>query len=161
MLYLSGCNVQETSTTEEVPADTDNSGNVTLDQVRAVEHADTVDHDDTNASITDELITLTKTVTVVDSSEKIIGTAKLLTEGSSVTNVYNTYVNGGENYEVDTDKASGGAGITGGVIGAGLLSGWQIVVVIVVIGLLLVAFIVSRTILQKLFHAHHKKRLIN
>ena len=45
---------------------TDNAGNVSLDQVRAIEHSDTSDHNDVSATITDDLITLTKTVTVED-----------------------------------------------------------------------------------------------
>ncbi len=76
---------------------------------------------------------------------------------SSVTNVYNTYNTiEGEEIEEESGKngidggeeESGKSWITGGVIGAGLLSGGQIVIVIAVIGLVLVVFIISRTKLR-------------
>ena len=64
---------------------TDNSGEVTLDQIRAIEHSDSSDENETSAVITDNLITLTKKVTIVDSDGDATEDSASLDIGSNIS----------------------------------------------------------------------------
>lgn len=78
--------------------------------------------------------------------------------GDSITNVYNTYILGSEedednvivlgNNQEDEGKLyseAGRAGITGGVIGASLLSGGQLTIIITMLAGLFIVFIVVKS----------------
>ena len=64
---------------------TDNSGNVTLDQSRAVVHSDTSNPNDVSQTITDNLIILTKEVTIVDNDGDSKSDTATINIGSNIS----------------------------------------------------------------------------
>ncbi len=64
---------------------TSGTGNVTLDQIRAIQHANSSNPDDVSATITDNLITLTKTNTLTDKDGDVATDSATINIGSNIS----------------------------------------------------------------------------